>query len=391
VRKKKVCIITGSRSEWGLFYPLALLLRGDRSFDLRIIATSAHLSSEFGYTYREIEKDGFKIERKVKTLIPGDTPQAILRSVSAGINGIIGPLEKIEPDLVFLLGDRFETFAAATACLFLKIPIAHIHGGEITEGSLDDSLRHAITKMSYLHFSSTEVYRKRIIRMGEEPGRVFTVGALALDNIKNTRLLDRREFQEATGFEPGSRNIVATFNPPTAEEAYEVRGQIKNFLKAIDNMPDLKVIFTQANPDINSGTVLRLIKPYVCQNRDRTALFVSLGRRLYLSALSMADAVCGNSSSGIIEAPSFGIPTINIGTRQNGRVKPQTVIDCAGSYASIRRAFDKVFSADFRERCRKAENPYGDGHAAARIIKVVREKIYGIGGVKKSFYDLRPS
>ena len=386
--KRKICIITGSRAEWGLFYPLAKAIKKEKNaFDLKIIATGSHLSGNYGMTGREIEKDGFSINRTVRMLLPGDTEDVIVNSVSLGIKGTAKALRALRPDAVFLLGDRFEIFAAAVAAYFLKIPICHIHGGEVTEGSMDDSLRHAITKMSHLHFTSADVYRKRVIQMGEEPKRVFNVGALGLDNIKNTDLLDRKRFEKKINFRLHKKNVMITFNPCTAEKKEATIGQFKALLKVVRGLRDTGVIFTKPNPDMYSNAIIGLIDGYVSGNRDRAVAFISMGRELYLSALQLMDVVAGNSSSGIIEVPSFGIPTVNVGKRQEGRIKPLSVIDAEGSAASIEKAFKKAFSAGFIKKCKGVKNPYGSGDAAKKIISVI--KGYDFSVCKKKFYNLK--
>ena len=387
MKRKKVCIITGSRAEWGLFYPLARELRKNgKYFSLQILATGGHLSRKFGSTYKEIEKDGFRINGKAEMLLPGETEVAIASSVALGVKEITKTLKALKPELVFLLGDRFEIFAAATAALFLKIPIAHIHGGELTGGSLDDCLRHAITKMSDLHFSSTATYRKRVIQMGERPENVFNVGALGLDNIRKTRLLDKKSFEKETRFPLGAKNVMVTFNPSTLEKKDISREQFKNLLRVIDDLEDTRIILTNPNPDMYSEMIRALINAYVVRNRGKAVSFASMGRRLYLSSLRFMDAVLGNSSSGIIEAPSFGIPTVNIGTRQEGRLKPASVIDAGGNLDAIKKAVNRAFSRRFREKCRGVKNPYGDGNAAEKIVSVIRK--IDVFLKKKSFYDL---
>ncbi|NQT23685.1 MAG: UDP-N-acetylglucosamine 2-epimerase (hydrolyzing) [Candidatus Omnitrophica bacterium] len=387
MKKKRVCIITGSRAEWGLSYPLAKEIKKNKdAFILQIIATGAHLSRDYGLTYKEIEMDGFRIDNRVNMFLPGDTEEIIAKSVSLGITKLTSTLKSQKPDLVFLLGDRFEIFSAAVACLFLKIPIAHIHGGELTLGSLDDTIRHAITKMAHLHFVSTETYRKRVIQMGETPERVFDVGALGLDNIANTQLVSKVEFEKKLNFKLGQRNILITFNPSTREKKNVSERQFKYLLKAISDLQNTKIIFTNPNADMYSICLRKLIDGYISKNMDRAVTFTSLGRKLYLSALQFMDVVAGNSSSGIIEAPSFSIPTVNIGKRQEGRVKAISVIDANGDPESIRRAFKKAFSISFKKKCKNIVNPYGDGNTAAKIIGIVKR--LKLTETKKKFFDL---
>jgi len=386
MKKRKICIITGSRAEWGLFYPLLCEIRKNKSvFTFQVIATGAHLSGEYGLTYKEIEKDGFVVDMKVEVPFQEDTEEATVRSVGLGMIGFVEALRSLKPDLVFLLGDRFETFSAATASFFLKIPIAHIHGGELTEGSLDNTLRHAITKMAHLHFVTTEDSRKRVIQMGEEPSRVFNVGAPGLDNIRNTKLLSKQAFEKETGFKLGGKNALVTFNPPTAESRSSSKKQLKDLLKILDKFKDIKIIFTKPNPDMYSRTISSLIDDYVSKNPERCISFASMGRILYLSAFQFVDFVAGNSSSGIIEAPSFGIPTINIGNRQKGRVRAGSVIDIEeGNAESISKAIEKAFSEDFKRTCKRVKNPYGEGEASGKIVRIIK-KIRSVKPQKRFF------
>lgn len=385
--RKKICIVTGSRADWGLLQPLADRIREDkRYFSLQIVACGAHMIKRFGQTYKSIERDGFKIDKKVRMPLRGDTEESIIESISLGLTGFVKAFKFLNPDLVFLLGDRFEILPAALTCLFTKIPIAHIHGGELTEGSIDDSIRHSITKMAQLHFVSTDIYRKRVIQMGESPHRVFNVGALGLDNIKNLKLLKRNDFEKRINFALGRNNIIVTFNSSTLENKGLLLKQFKNLLKVIDEFKDTKVIFTKSNPDLYADAINILIDKYVSLNKHRTIAFASMGSLLYLSSLQFMDAVIGNSSSGIIEAPSFGIPTINIGDRQRGRVRADSVIDIDGRISSIRNAIKKSFSASFRQSCRNIKNPYGNGESAKKITSILKKITIPLP--KKSFFDI---
>ena len=385
--KKNICIVTGSRADWGLLYPLACeLVKRKDLFDLQIIAAALHLSGDHGMTCREIENDGFEINAKVEVPLANDTEIAIAKSVGTALTGFVGALNSLKPDLVFVLGDRFEIFSAATACFFLKIPVAHIHGGELTEGSLDDTLRHCISKISHLHFVSTETYRKRVIQMGENPSRVFNVGAMGLDNIRNTKLLSRAAFEKETGFKLGSKTAFIAFLSATGEDRIVCEKHFRNLLKVLDGLKDVAVIFTKPSPDMYSKIISDLIDDYVSKHSDSSQSFTSMGRFLYLSALSHIDIFAGNSSSGIIEVPFFKIPTINIGNRQKGRVKMPSVIDVDGSFESINDAFAKFFSGQFKERCKTLDSPYGDGTAAIKIVDIIRE--IEISSAAKSFFDI---
>ena len=386
--KKKICVITGSRAEYGLFSPLLKQLRNDRSFQLQIIAAGMHLSSVFGSTFKEIEKDGFLINEKVYMRLGDDSPAGITRSMGAGMIGFAGALKRLAPDLVLVLGDRFEIFAAAAACHTARIPLAHFYGGDLTEGAIDDAFRHCITKMSLLHFVSTEACRRRVIQLGEAPSRVFNIGSLGIDNILNLPLLERAELEKEIGFQMGVRNILVTFHPVTLE-AGSAEKQCKEMLNALDSLGDCSLVFTGSNADTEGRIILKLIREYIGKNRGKAAYFASLGAIKYLSVMKYSDMVLGNSSSGIVEAPSFGIPTVNIGDRQKGRVQPGSVINCGPRAVDIRRAIWKARSPDFRKKCSKIINPYGDGNSAAKAVKRIKEYFACPRVMRKSFYDIR--
>ncbi len=387
---KKICIITGSRAEWGLFYPLAgEIKRTQKDLNLQLVATGMHLLPEYGLTYKDIEVDGFSIDRKVEMLFSGDTTGASMaRSVGTGIIGLTDTLEDLDPDIVILLGDRFETFSAAVAAFMLKIPIAHIHGGELTEGAIDDVLRHSITKMSNLHFVSTEVYRKRVIQMGEEPDRVFNVGAIGLDNIKRMKPISRETLEEELGFKFAKHNYLVTFHPATLEKK-DPKGQFKALLEALNGTKDTKMIFTKANADAGGAAINNMIDEYVAQNINKSVAISSMGQARYLSTMRLVNAVIGNSSSGIIEAPSFNIGTINIGDRQKGRIRAGSVIDCPPTREGIEHAIDELYTDTFQEKLKNNVSPYGDGNAARRITDVI--KAHDLDSIlKKKFHDIIP-
>jgi GDP/UDP-N,N'-diacetylbacillosamine 2-epimerase (hydrolysing) len=386
--KKKICVVTGSRAEYGLFYPLLGKIRSSGAFRLQVIATGMHLSPKFGLTFREIEKDGFKIDEKVKMLLPGDTPADISRSVGLGCSGFAGAFARLEPDLVVVLGDRFEIFSAAIAAFIAKIPVAHIHGGELTEGAMDDAFRHSITKMSALHFTSTGEYRRRVIQLGEPPERVFNVGALGIDNIRLTKLLSKKESERALGLKFGGKAALVTFHPATLETG-DTGKQFRELLKALDAFKELKLVFTMPNTDPGGAAIAKLIDLYVKDNPERACSFASLGRVKYLSCLKHIDVVIGNSSSGIIEAPSFGKPTVNIGSRQQGRIRADSVIDCDPVSAGITRAIRKALSVPFAEFCRSVKNPYGDGKTTGRIVNALIRNAGRFRSLKKRFYDIK--
>jgi len=384
--KRKICVVTGSRAEYGLLYWLMKEILDDSALELQLIVTGMHLSPEFGLTWKQIERDGFIIDRKVEMLLSSDTPVGISKSIGLGIIGFADVLECLQPDLLVVLGDRFEIFAACQAAMTHRIPIAHIHGGEITAGAVDDAIRHAITKMSHLHFTATESYRRRVIQLGEQPPRVFNVGAPGLDNILRLQLLDKPQLEQAIGFKLGKRNLLVTFHPVTLENATAAT-QFGNLLKALDSFDDSRIIFTLPNADADGRVIIGMIEQYRQRFPERIASFVSLGALRYLSALKYMDAVVGNSSSGLIEAPAFKIGTINIGDRQKGRLCADSVIHCEPEVDAILNAFKTLFSEKFQESLETVENPYGHSGASARIKELLKFQALD-GLLKKSFYDL---
>lgn len=383
---RKICIVTGSRAEYGLLSRLMRLIKEDSDLCLQVIATNMHLSAEFGLTYKEIENDGFRIDKKVEMLLSSDTANAMTKSVGLANIGFADAYEDLKPDLLLVLGDRYELLAAVTAAMFYKIPIAHIHGGEITEGAYDDTIRHAVTKMSHLHFTSTEIYRNRVIQLGENPERVFNVGAIGLDNIRHIDLLSKKELEKSLSFKFGEKCILVTFHPVTLGNNPSGE-QMMNLLKVLDEMGDLRIIFTLPNSDSNGRIIIQLINQFALKNSDRSVVFTSLGQLKYLSALKYVDAVVGNSSSGIIEAPSFMIPTLNIGTRQNGRIKAGSVVDCMPVSEDIKRNLIMVMSENFRESCRNIRNPYEKKGTASEIFLIIKNiKLNNL--INKVFYNL---
>jgi GDP/UDP-N,N'-diacetylbacillosamine 2-epimerase (hydrolysing) len=384
---KKVCFFTGTRAEYGLLKPLMEKFKEDEEFQLQIIASGMHLSPEFGLTYKQIEEDGFIIDEKVENLLSADTDTAISKSIGLGIISYTDALNRLNPDLLIVLGDRYETFAAVIAAYTMKIPVAHLHGGETTEGAYDEAYRHSISKMSYFHFASTEEYRKRIIQLGESPDRVFNVGAIGLDNIKNMDFLSKDVLEKDLDFKFGEKNILMTFHPTTLENN-NTKEQIKEILKALKVRKDLNIIFTKSNSDSNGRIINEEIEKFVKKNKDRSKIFSSLGVLRYLTVLNHVDLVMGNSSSGIIEVPMFKIPTINIGDRQKGRLKPDSVIDCECKSEDILEAINKAYDPNFLSKIRKQKNIFGEGNTSEMILKILKKELNKRINLKKSFYDL---
>ena len=383
---RKICVVTGSRAEYGLLNSLMSAIKSDEEMHLQIIATNMHLSPEFGLTYKEIERDGFHIDKKVEMLLSADTANATTKSVGLATIGFADAYEDLKPDLIVVLGDRFEILAAVSAALFFKIPVAHLHGGEITEGAYDDCIRHAITKMSHFHFTSAEEYRKRVIQLGEQPNNVFNVGAIGVENIKSASLLSKEEFEKSIDFSLGDKSLLITYHPVTLEKS-TAQEQCKNLLSALGELPEYRFIFTYPNSDTDGRLIINLINEFVQKYPDRAVAFNSLGKVRYLSALQYVTAVVGNSSSGIIEVPSFGIPTLNIGDRQKGRMAAESVIHCGPSLSEISTSLRFVLSEDFLLKAKHISNPYEKKDTVNSILQVL--KTISLGNVvRKKFYNL---
>ena len=384
---RKICIVTGSRAEWGLLSGLARKITDDPELELQIIATNMHLSPEFGLTYREIERQGFRINRKVEMLLSSDSANATGKSVGLATIGFADAYEELAPDMLLVLGDRYEILAAVTAALFYKIPVAHLHGGEVTEGAYDDAIRHAITKMSHLHFTSTEEYRRRVIQLGEQPERVFHVGAIGIDNIRHIALLDKKVLEEQLDFPFDRKTVLVTYHPE-ALDGIPVEEQFRNLLEALDDRQDIRILFTLPNSDTGGRIIVRMIEEFVARNKQRARAYTSLGQLRYLSALRFVAAVVGNSSSGILEVPSFGKPTLDIGNRQKGRLAANSVVHCGVSGAEISEGLNRVLSDSFAKQTACVQNPYEKEDSALEILKILKN--YPLDGiVQKTFYDIR--
>lgn len=385
---RKVCVITGTRAEYGLLRWVMEGIRATSRLELQVIATGMHLSPEFGLTYKEIEKDGFTIDRKVEMLLSSDTPVGLAKSMGLGLIGFGEAFEQLRPNVLLVLGDRFETFSAVAAALVANIPVAHLHGGEATEGAFDESFRHSITKMAHIHFVAAEEYRRRVIQLGEHPDRVFLVGGLGIDNINKLTLLERPALESSLGFKLGRCNLMVTFHPVTLEDDTSSH-QMAELLAALEMLEDTSLIFTMPNAD-TGGRVLRdMIEEFVAKHANARA-FDSLGQLRYLSCVQQVDGVVGNSSSGLTEVPSFGKGTINIGDRQRGRLKAESVIDCSPDRYSIAAALKRLYSPAFQSILKTVHNPYGEGGASEKVVKVLQD--YSLKDIlKKSFYDLRVS
>jgi GDP/UDP-N,N'-diacetylbacillosamine 2-epimerase (hydrolysing) len=382
---RKICVVTGTRAEYGLLYWLMKEIESDESLELQLIVTGMHLSPEFGLTYKEIEKE-FKINKKIEMLLSSDSAIGISKSMGLAQISFSEAYDDLKPDILVVLGDRYEIFSCVSAAMIARIPIAHLHGGETTEGAFDEFIRHSITKMSHLHFTATDEYRKRVIQLGEHPSRVFNVGGLGIDNIKKLQLLSKESLEDSIDFKLNKKNILITFHPATLEDA-TAKEQFQNLLDAIDELNDTHIIFTKANSDTNGRVINSMIDEYVSKNSYKSVSFTSLGQQRYLSALQYVDAVVGNSSSGLLEAPSFKIGTINIGDRQKGRIMASSVIDIDADTESIRKAFSVLYSQVFKDTLDEVINPYGDGGASEKIKEIIKQTELN-EMLKKSFYDI---
>ena len=384
--KRKICIVTGSRAEYGLLYWIIKSVNELSELELQLVVTGMHLSPEFGLTYKFIEADGFPITQKVDMLTTSDSAMGIAKSIGRGTSALGQVFEDLKPDLILILGDRFELLAVASAALVSRIPVGHIHGGEITEGAFDEAIRHAITKMAHLHFASTEVYRKRIIQLGENPRHVFNVGAPGIDNIRCLDLLDRPSLEKELGIDLGERSLLVTWHPVTWEPG-QTEFQFQCLLEVLKKLDDIKLIFTKANADNEGRQINTMIDSFVGANAGRAVVFASLGQVRYLSTLKLVSGVIGNSSSGIIEAPSVGTGTVNIGSRQGGRIQASSVIDCEPSLEAIEMAIDKLFDPEFMQSVKNVSNPYDQGGASKKIVDVLHSCPLG-GILKKKFFDI---
>lgn len=382
---RKICVVTGTRAEFGLMRWLMQEVQQTPELELQVLATGMHLSPEFGLTYREIEQAGFVIDARVEMLLSADTATAVTKSMGLGMIGYADAYARLCPDLIVVLGDRFEIFAATAAALIAGVPVAHLHGGETTEGAFDEAIRHSITKMSHLHFVAAEDYRRRVIQLGEQPERVFLVGGLGIDAIKRIALLEREALEAALDFKLGRRNLLITFHPVTLEGQSSGQ-QMAELLAALGELDDTHLIFTMPNADTGGRELATMVDAFVATHPN-ARVYSSLGQLRYLSCMKFVDAVVGNSSSGLAEAPSMGIATVNIGDRQKGRLSADSVINCLPERQAIHAALQRLYAPEFRQALSSVVNPYGSAGASERIVQILKD--YPLDGIlKKSFYNL---
>lgn len=384
--KRTICVVTGTRADYGLLYWLLKEIQADAELQLQIIATGMHLSPEFGLTYHIIEADGFTIDEKIESLLAGDTAVAVTKSMALATIGYADALARLKPDVVVILGDRTEALAAAQAAMIACIPIAHLHGGEVTEGAIDEAIRHSITKMAQLHFVAAEPYRQRVIQLGESSDRVFQYGALGIENIKRLPLHNRTELEQALDFTLGSLNFLITYHPATLKDS-ETNEVMANLLNALDEFPEAHIMFTKPNSDAGGLIIIELLQEYADRYPERVKLFSSMGQVNYLSAIQHCNVVIGNSSSGLIEAPIFKKPTINIGSRQKGRLKADSVLDCDGTVEAIVFSIHQVLSIPFQEQLKSVVSLYGEGKTSF-LIKEKLKHVELTNILQKKFNDI---
>jgi UDP-N-acetylglucosamine 2-epimerase (non-hydrolysing) len=376
MRKRKICVVTGTRAEYGLLYWLMKEIQQDEELELQLVVTGMHLSPEFGLTFKQIEQDGFMIHEKVEVLLSSDTPVGVAKSIGLAIIGFADTLDRLQPDLLVILGDRFEMLAVAQTALVMRLPIAHLHGGELTFGAYDDSIRHAITKMSKWHFVSTESHRNRVSQMGENPDLVWNVGALGIENIMKLTLLSRGELYQQLGLDESKPSFLITYHPETMGDT----DGIKKLLSVLENYIDFNLIFTKANADNGGRFINESIERFVFKNNN-AYVFDSLGQLRYLSAVKHSALVIGNSSSGLIEVPYLHTPTVNCGVRQAGRERPSSVFNADITSISIQEAIERAY---------KFKGPYehifGDGNVSKKMVEIIKKCTVESG--QKEFYDL---
>ena len=385
---RKICVVTATRAEYGLLKCLLDDIKADNDLDLQIIATGTHLSPEFGLTSKQIEGDGFTVNKKIEVLLSSDTPVGVSKSMGLAQISFAEAFDELKPDIVVVLGDRYELIPIVSAANIARIPVAHLSGGEMTEGAMDEMFRHAITKLSQLHLTAMDEYTHRVIQMGEQPSSVYTVGEIGLDNLMRMKLMSRSDFENSIGCGLKKRNILFTYHPETTQDITKTETDFSKILLSLDRLEDTLLIFTKANADVGGRLINKMIDEYIAQNKDRAICFASLGQLRYLSALKYVDAVVGNSSSGIVEAPSFKIATINIGNRQRGRIRASSILDVDVNEDKIFNAIQRIYTSEFREILKDTTNPYGQGNSSHKVVHVLKQ--VDLSSLKmKRFYDIQ--
>jgi len=384
--KRKICVVTGTRAEYGLLYWLMKEIESDETLELQLVVTGMHLSPEFGSTYKTIEEE-FRIDKKVEMLLSSDTAIGISKSMGLAQISFAEAYEELQPNILVVLGDRYEIFSAVSAAMVARIPIAHLSGGELTMGAIDDAIRHSITKMSHLHFVATEEYRQRVIQLGEDPENIFNFGEAGLDNIYKLPLLSREEFEKSIEWKLSTKNLLFTYHPTTLDDIEKIESDIISILEYLMTLKDTNIILTKANSDAGGRVINSILERYT-NTSTNMKLFTSLGQLRYISALQYMDAVIGNTSSGLVEAPSFKIGTVNIGDRQKGRIQSKSVINCTTSINSLKNAINKLYSEEFQNTLQTVENPYGNGGASKKTKDILKSiKLQNL--IYKEFRDIK--
>ena len=385
---RKICVVTATRAEYGLLKCLLEDIQNDSVLELQLISTGSHLSPEFGLTNQQILDDGFVVNKTVEILLSSDTPVGVSKSMGLAQISFSEAFDELKPDIVVVLGDRYELIPIVSAANIARIPVAHLSGGELTEGAIDELIRHAVTKLSQLHFTAMDEYSTRVIQMGEQPERVFTVGEVGLDNLLRMQLMSKDEFENSISCKLKERNLLFTYHPETTQDIAEVEGDFREILSALDTLEHTLVIFTKANADVGGRLINKMIDEYVTENTEKAIAFTSLGQLRYLSALQYMDAVVGNSSSGIVEAPSFKLATINIGNRQKGRVRANSTIDVSVNKAELTSALAEIYTPEFMTSLKQIVNPYGRGNSSEKVVQTL--KTVELSSLKtKQFYDVK--
>ncbi|KPL98067.1 UDP-N-acetylglucosamine 2-epimerase [Vibrio splendidus] len=385
---RKICVVTATRAEYGLLKCLLEDIQNDSVLELQLISTGSHLSPEFGLTNQQILDDGFVVNKTVEILLSSDTPVGVSKSMGLAQISFSEAFDELKPDIVVVLGDRYELIPIVSAANIARIPVAHLSGGELTEGAIDELIRHAVTKLSQLHFTAMDEYSTRVIQMGEQPERVFTVGEVGLDNLLRMQLMSKDEFENSISCKLKERNLLFTYHPETTQDIAEVERDFREILSALDTLEHTLVIFTKANADVGGRLINKMIDKYVAENTEKAIAFTSLGQLRYLSALQYMDAVVGNSSSGIVEAPSFKLATINIGNRQKGRVRANSTIDVSVNKADLTSALAEVYAPEFMASLKHIVNPYGRGNSSEKVVQTL--KTVELSSLKtKQFYDVK--
>ena len=385
---RKICVVTATRAEYGLLKCLLEDIQNDSVLELQLISTGSHLSPEFGLTNQQILDDGFVVNKTVEILLSSDTPVGVSKSMGLAQISFSEAFDELKPDIVVVLGDRYELIPIVSAANIARIPVAHLSGGELTEGAIDELIRHAITKLSQLHFTAMDEYSTRVIQMGEQPERVFTVGEVGLDNLLRMQLMSKDEFENSISCKLKERNLLFTYHPETTQDIAEVERDFREILSALDTLEHTLVIFTKANADVGGRLINKMIDKYVAENTEKAIAFTSLGQLRYLSALQYMDAVVGNSSSGIVEAPSFKLATINIGNRQKGRVRANSTIDVSVNKADLTSALAEIYTPEFMASLKHIVNPYGRGNSSEKVVQTL--KTVELSSLKtKQFYDVK--